>query len=515
MESAAQHPIRVVVVDDVPEIRDIVQMMLESDGRFRIVGQAADGARGIDCVTREQPDVVLLDLDMPGMSGWDALPRIRDVAPAAAVIIFSGDDNPSTTRRLAHERGAQGFLQKGTEARLLASQLLKEIGRAPQGPVAPARSESLPLIPDEPPDVLARRLAEIIDTADAAIIARDLDGTILSWSPAAERIFGYTAAEIVGSNASQLLPDESTSELTAILDRVRAGERVELETSQRRKDGTIIDVELLVSPITNADGEVVATVATTRDLDDRDRRDRALARAVAQLDRQNRTLLRANEELDQFAYVASHDLAQPLQVIYGYLELLEQQFGDSLDPTAAEWLGVITRNAERMRRLVHDLLHYARLGSRESQHVQVDCNQLVADILEGLRTTLEERGAGVTIDPLPTVVGDRTQLGQVFQNLIANAIKYTPSDRTPDVHISAEEVGSEFRIHVDDNGSRVAPDDRTRIFEMFQRAAHDTEGTGLGLAIVKRVVEQHGGRIWAEDSSRGGSRFSFTLRSSS
>jgi PAS domain S-box-containing protein len=488
-------------------------MMLETDGRFVVVAHAADGDEGIEAAAREQPDVVLLDIEMPRMDGWEALPRIMEVAPDAAVVIFSGEDNPVAARRTAIERGARGHLQKGLEARRLARQLVEEIGGALQTSADGGAATALPLVPDESSDVALSRLAAIVAASDDAIIARRLDGTILSWSPGAERIFGYTADEIVGTKAGPLLSDDDTAALRDVLERVERGEEVRLEAARTRKDGVVVDVALAASPVRDGAGAVVGASIIERSLGDRDRRDRALARAIAQLDRQNRILLRANEELDRFAYVASHDLAQPLQVMYGYVELLQMEYGAGLDPTAADWLRLVATNLERMRRLVRDLLQFARLGAAAPARGPVDCNDVLGDALSGLGSAISERNAVVSADPLPVVEGDRTQICQIFQNIIANAIKHTPADRTPMVHVSAAAVGELTRIDVDDNGAGVRPEDRTRIFEMFQRATTDADGSGLGLAISKRVVEQHGGDIWVEDApERGGSRFSFTLR---
>ncbi len=511
-ETGDAPPLRVVIVDDVAEIRDIVSMMLDGDEHFRVVAQASEGTAAIIVAEREQPDVVLLDIAMPGMGGWEALPRIREVAPDAAVVLFSGDDNPAAVRRLAVERGARGHLQKGIEIRQLAAQLLDEIGSSTRR-TDQESERPLPTLPDEPTAVALNRLTAIVDAVDEAVIAESRDGTILSWNSAAERIFGYTAEEMVGETAARLMPDGERDELEAIRARVAEGERIHLQTARRRKDGLVIDVVLRAVPITDADGAVVGSSKIITDLGDRDRRDRALARAIAQLDRQNRSLQQTNEELDRFAYVASHDLAQPLQVMYGYLELFHSEYGDSLDPTAAEWLRLVTKNLERMRRLVRDLLQYARTGAGTGRELTaVDCNEVLGDSISDLSALIEERRAMVSADRLPRVEGDSTQLGQVFQNLIGNAIKYTPADRDPVVHVSASQDGEMCRINVDDNGLGIAPEDQSRIFEMFQRANTNSEGSGLGLAIAKRVIEHLGGNLWVEERAPGGSRFSFTLR---
>lgn len=510
-ETSDAPALRVVIVDDVAEIRDIVSMMLDGDERFRVVAQASEGTAAIAAAEREQPDVVLLDIDMPGMGGWEALPRIREVAPDAAVVLFSGTDNPAAVRRLAVERGASGHLQKGIEIRQLATQLLIEIGRSTRR--GPESARPLHTLPDEPTAVALNRLNAIVEAVNEAVIAENNDGTILSWNSAAERIFGYTAEEMLGETTARLMPDEEKSDREAIRERVVAGEQVHLETARLRKDGLVVDVALRALPITDGDGVVVGASKIITDLGDRDRRGRALARAIAQLDRQNRSLQRTNEELDRFAYVASHDLAQPLQVMYGYLELFHSEYGDSLDPTAAEWLRLVTKNLERMRRLVRDLLQYARTGAAtERELTAVDCNEVLGDSISDLSALIEERRALVSADRLPRVEGDRTQLGQVFQNLIGNAIKYTPAERDPVIHVSASQDGEMCRINVDDNGLGISPEDHNRIFEMFQRANTDSEGSGLGLAIAKRVIEHLGGNIWVEERAPGGSRFSFTLR---
>lgn len=223
-------------------------------------------------------------------------------------------------------------------------------------------------------------------------------------------------------------------------------------------------------------------------------------------------LQRSNADLEQFAYVTSHDLKEPLRAISGSIQVLQARFAEHLDPESEEFIRHTVDGANRMQTLIEDLLTYSRLTTREAPLEPTDCDAVLAEALANLAAPLEESRAVVTSDPLPTVPADRTQLLQVFQNLVSNALKYR-SARTPRIHVSAEDQGAEWRFSVRDNGIGIAPQYADRIFKIFQRlhTRRDYPGTGIGLAVCKKVVERHGGRIWVESEPEEGSTFSFTL----
>jgi signal transduction histidine kinase len=244
--------------------------------------------------------------------------------------------------------------------------------------------------------------------------------------------------------------------------------------------------------------------------------DQQLLEQHKQAEREKETYLqelkRSNAELEQFAYIASHDLQEPLRMVASYTELLGERYRGKLDPNADKYIGYAVDGAHRMQRLIRDLLAYARVSSKAQPLQPTETSAVLASVLGGMRTAIESSKAEIVFGPLPGVMADESQLGQLFQNLINNAIKFH-SDRTPRVEISARADGSTWDFSVKDNGIGMEMENAGRIFEMFQRlhGREEYEGTGIGLAIAKRIVERHGGRIWCESVVGQGSTFHFTL----
>jgi len=223
-------------------------------------------------------------------------------------------------------------------------------------------------------------------------------------------------------------------------------------------------------------------------------------------------LARSNAELEQFAYVASHDLQEPLRMVASYTQLLAKRYQDKLDADARDFIAYAVDGAVRMQKLIADLLNYSRVGTRGKPFEPVNCDAILERVLVSLKLAIEESGAVVGHDPLPTVVGDDMQLGQLFQNLLANAIKFR-GESPPVIHVSAEHTGDEWNFSVRDNGIGFAPEYAERIFMIFQRLHSKAEypGSGIGLAICKKIVERHGGRIWVKSEPGSGANFFFTI----
>jgi light-regulated signal transduction histidine kinase (bacteriophytochrome) len=238
-----------------------------------------------------------------------------------------------------------------------------------------------------------------------------------------------------------------------------------------------------------------------------------LQKANVELKRQTAELQRSNQELQQFAYVASHDLQEPLRMVTSYIQLLAKRYQGKLDATAEEFINYTVEGATRMQELITDLLDYSRVHTQGQPFVMTNCEEILTRILLLMRVKIEETRAVVTHDPLPTVLADASQLGQVLQNLLSNALKFHGRGEPPCVHISAQLEGPYWVFKVQDSGIGIAPQFAERIFAVFQRlhTRREFSGTGIGLAICKRIVERHGGRIWVESEPGKGSTFSFTL----
>ncbi len=235
-------------------------------------------------------------------------------------------------------------------------------------------------------------------------------------------------------------------------------------------------------------------------------------RAQAALAAQARDLARSNADLEQFAYVASHDLQEPLRMVASYTQLLAKRYHGRLDSDADEFIGFAVDGVVRMQALIKALLEYSRVGTRGKELVSTDCELVMEETLANLKGAIDESGAQVTVSTMPTVKGDATQLGQLFQNLVGNAIKFC-RDRTPQIRVWAERKGNVWEFGVKDNGIGIDKDNASRIFEIFQRLHTPGEypGTGIGLALCKKIVERHGGTIRVESQPDSGSMFLFTI----
>jgi light-regulated signal transduction histidine kinase (bacteriophytochrome) len=236
-------------------------------------------------------------------------------------------------------------------------------------------------------------------------------------------------------------------------------------------------------------------------------------RAEESLKEKTEELARSNRDLEQFAYVASHDLQEPLRMVTNYVQLLAKRYKGKLDPDADDFINFAVDGAIRMWKLINDLLTYSRVGTQAKGLKPTDCENVLKHSLDNLKIAIEENEAVITHDPLPTVMGDHLQLGQLFQNLIGNAIKFR-GEEPPRIHISASRNGSGWTFSVRDNGIGIAPEYVERIFVIFQRLHNREEypGTGIGLAICKKIVERHGGDIWVESEVGKGTTFYFTLQ---
>jgi PAS domain S-box-containing protein len=334
-------------------------------------------------------------------------------------------------------------------------------------------------------------------------------GEIVLLNLQAEKQFGYRRDELVGQEVKNIIPDGFAERLIA--DDLRSAEDAlaqqigtGIELTGRRKDGSEFPIEIMLSPLESTEGILVT--AAIRDISVRKSSEERLVKTVGELKR-------SNDELQQFAYVASHDLQEPLRMVASYTQLLAQRYKGRLDSDADEFIAYAVDGSNRMQGLIKDLLAYSRTGTNGKALHKISSENALKEALTNLRATIEESSAVVTHDSLPAITMDETQLVQLFQNLVGNAIKYRTPE-VPHVHVSAaKNGGNEWIFCVRDNGMGIAPQYFERIFIIFQRLHGREEfmGTGIGLAICKKIVERVGGRIWVESQPENGSTFFFSV----
>jgi PAS domain S-box-containing protein len=349
----------------------------------------------------------------------------------------------------------------------------------------------------------------LLEAAPDAMVVVNVSGEIVLLNVQAEKRFGYSRHELVGQQVKNIIPegfaerliaDGTRSAADALAQQIGTG----IELSGRRKDGSEFPIEIMLSPLESPEGILVT--AAIRDVTERNKSEEHLVKTVGELKR-------SNEELQQFAYVSSHDLQEPLRMVASYTQLLAKRYKGRLDSDADEFIAFAVDGCNRMQGLIQDLLAYSRAGTNGKVFCEASTEGALQQALTNLRITIEQSGAVVSYDSLPAIKTDGTQLTQVFQNLIGNAIKYRSAD-APRVHVSAtNNGGNEWIFSVRDNGLGIDPQYFEKIFVLFQRlhGRDEFEGTGIGLAICKKVLERLGGRIWVESQPGNGSTFYFAL----
>ncbi len=355
----------------------------------------------------------------------------------------------------------------------------------------------------------------LLNSAGEGIFGLDSDGNHTFFNPVAAEMLGYAIEELLNQQSHAMFHHTKADgspyaeDECPIYKTVKEGSVHHVSDEVFwRKDHSSFPVAYTSTPI-KEDGKLVGAVVTCRDITERKRAEERLTQAMEEL-------ARSNADLEQFAYITSHDLQEPLRMVSSFVQLLERRYKGRLDQNADDFINYAVDGVDRMQSLITDLLAYSRVGSWGRQFKPVSSEVALDRALSNLLVAIEQSGAVVTRDSLPVVMGDDIQLVQLFQNLIGNSIKFC-GDRVPRIHISADEQGNEWVFSIRDNGIGIAPEYFERIFSLFQRLHNRKEysGTGIGLAICKKVVERHGGKIWLESEPGTGSTFYFTIHAQS
>lgn len=360
-------------------------------------------------------------------------------------------------------------------------------------------------------DITERKQADqkfrgLLESGPDAMVIVDEPGEIQLVNAQTEKLFGYQRQELIGEKLEKLIPERFRSLHPNHRRNYFRAPRVRpmgtnLDLYALRKDGSEFPVEISLSPLQTEEG--VLALAAVRDITER-------KEIESELQQKRDELERSNSELAQFAYIASHDLQEPLRMVASYTQLLEHRYKDKLDEDASEFIDYAVDGSHRMQKMIDDLLMLSQVGTKGADLHQVDCNQVVEQSIENLKTRIEETGATVTVGDLPEVVADSSQLVRLIQNLISNATKFCHN--RPEIQISAVS-NSEYEFRVSDNGIGVDAEDAERVFLPFKRLHRHSgyHGTGMGLAICKKIIERHHGRIWLTDNEGPGCTFHFTI----
>jgi len=466
-------------------------------------------------VVRSASDAIITRTPEGKITGWNAAAvQLFGYAAAEAVgqsidiivpheLIDESNAMLDTVRRGEHIDHCEA-VRRTRSGRLIDVSLGISPVRAPSGEII----GSAEIVRDISEQKFNQRKFELaVEASPGGVLMINQSGEIVLANAELERQFGYQRDELLGTSVDMLLPEAMRgqhAEHRATFLAAPAAGRIGTGRELRgvRKDGSEFPVEIGLNPIESRDGLLV--LATVIDITGRREAERAI-------EAQNERLRRSNAELEQFAYVASHDLQEPLRMVASYTQLLEERYKDRLDDKANRYIAYAVEGAQRMQILVRDLLSYSRLSSKETANRVVDSAAVVAATLARLSHAIEETGADIHVGALPVVLSEEIELEQVFQNLISNAIKFR-NRRPPRIEISAQPREALWEFTIKDNGIGIEARHGSRIFQMFQRL-HERgkyDGSGIGLAIVKKIVERHGGTIWFDSTSGEGTNFHFT-----
>ena len=473
--------IRVLVVDDSNFYAQLVADTLSTDYDMETL-TGNDAREGLDLLETSEVDCVVTDYQMPELDGIEFLEAARERGFEQPFILLTGTGSEAVASE-AVAAGVTHYFQKGeSESEQQFEKLANQIDNA----VDQRRTEKkYELLVDNSPDLIAQVSG---------------DGEFVMTNEAMADSFDATPGALTGTSLFDLMPEEIAAE------RLDLGREV-IETGETRRFEDGYDGEYFHNVFVPVDlpGERETFQVIARDITDRKETEIELKETVEKLEE-------SNAQLEQFAYVASHDLQEPLRMVSSYMQLLERQYADELDDDAREFIEYAVDGADRMKQMINDLLQYSRVDTRGGDFEQTDFEAVFEQARDNLQVAIAESEAEITRDSLPTVVCDESQMVMLLQNFVSNAIKYC-DEGSPRVHVTAERDGDEYVFAVSDNGIGIPEDQREEVFRIFGRLHGKDEysGTGIGLAMCQKIVDRHEGDVWVESAVGEGSTFYFSL----
>jgi signal transduction histidine kinase len=496
--------IQLLVLEDNVSDFELVKRQLKKACQSCSVEWAKGKAEFTRALAKRRPDIVLLDYNLPGFGGLAGLKLAREKYPNVPAVIVSGAIGEEVAIE-AMKAGATDYVLKDRLERL-GPVVIRALDEAEQLERRRKAEKEL--------EETKGRLEAIVSQMPIALLVVDTKANVTSFvNEEGRRLFS------LDTNPDRELSRNLHSSIV-IYDLETNGEPDHAFIQNAIRDGTLISNALKkvlgpnekqffgrvsVAPVRDKDGNAIAAVVMIRDVTDQ-------VYAQRKIKSQADALARSNAELQQFAYVASHDLQEPLRMISGHLSIIEKRLKGKLDEKTEQNMWFVLDAASRMRQLIDDLLQYSRVDTREVQLGQVDMNLVVAHVTEMCEVAIQESGGRVVAGPLPVIQADEVQMTELLQNLVSNGLKFHGND-PPRVEISATEERDRWIIAVKDNGIGIDPKYQEKIFGMFTRlnARSAYPGTGIGLAVAKKIVERRGGRIWVEAQLGAGSTFSFSV----
>ncbi|MGE5457921.1 MAG: ATP-binding protein, partial [Methanococcaceae archaeon] len=434
------------------------------------------------------PDVVILDVKLPDISGFEVC-KIMKENPALAnipVIHLSATYLDNDSRIEGLKGGADAYLTHPVEPRVLAATI---------NAVLRIRQTEAKLY------AAALKWQTTFDAINDGVCLVDADGIISQCNRSFTKITGLQQNIIAGKKLSKAIPEFEKFTLEYLTQLCKDNHTNEIEIISLNRGWYSVSVDFIEKNTQCFDGAVFKL----SDITEKQKFEEKLQHTLSDLER-------SNKELEQFAFVASHDLQEPLRMVSSYIELLAKRYGGQFDENADQYIEFAVDGTKRMQMLIHDLLEYSRVTSKGSQFTEVNLENVMKNVESNLEVAIKGSNAEIIYEHLPVITADETQISQLFQNLISNAIKFR-SNKDPQITIKSAEKNGELTIAICDNGIGIDPVSSQRIFEIFQRLHLRSEypGTGIGLAVCKKIVERHHGRIWVESQPGAGSTFFFTI----